>query len=105
MHYHFLIHKVVYYWNNALTLLDLMILKKGDSFNFSKRTGSLWYYSGLCNNRVEWKNKISMQMSCLSLDNIYGNQAKQFADFSGFFTLGQLDEQTKFSQKNVRRAK
>lgn len=42
-----------------------------------------------------------MQMSCLSLDNTYGNQAKQFAEFSSFFTLGQLDEETKFSIKKM----
>lgn len=49
-----------------------------------------------------------MQMSCLSLDNIYGNQAKQFADFSVIFTLGQLDEQSlvkKCQESEIKRGK
>lgn len=29
----------------------------------------------------------------------YGNQAKQFAEFSSLFLLGQLGEQTKLSKK------
>lgn len=81
-----------------------MILKKGDGLDFNKtKNMQPVVLFRVLQQQSRMKNKISMQMSCLSLDNLYGNQAKQFAEFSSFFTLGQLDEQSKFSQKNVRR--
>jgi len=81
-------------------LLDLAILKKGNGLDFIKtKNMQPVVLFRVLQQQSRMKNKISMQMSCLSVDNIYGNQAKQCVEFSSFFMLGQLDEQRKFSKK------
>lgn len=72
LHYKFWIDKAAYYWYNTLNLVRDDDPQEGWQFGLQQDKEPA--ACGIIQSRM--KNKTRMQMSCLSLDKSYGNQAK-----------------------------